>query len=144
MYSYVANRQPGKALQFFLRLRKPNVFDLIRDNNLFTDVQDQALLLVEFDQELVESQRRQGQAEGMDIDPSNIVPSPAIALLVDHTHSIPVSTFCRFGFHSLITFYLRFCALFNNYKADLGTYSYTYMRCSTKIQIWLPISLISK
>ena len=50
---YIKNRQPGKALPYFLRLRRPNVFQLIRDNHLFTDVQDQALLLVEFDQELL-------------------------------------------------------------------------------------------
>ncbi|KAG8815210.1 Vacuolar protein sorting-associated protein 41 [Serendipita sp. 399] len=50
---YIRNRQPGKALQYFLRLRRPNVFQLIRENHLFTDVQDQALLLVEFDQELM-------------------------------------------------------------------------------------------
>ncbi|CAK5276303.1 unnamed protein product [Mycena citricolor] len=78
---YMANRQPGKALTFFLRLRRPNVFDLIRDNNLFTDVQDQALLLVEFDHELMEKRKADKQEVG---------PSQAIALLVDHIHSIPV------------------------------------------------------
>jgi hypothetical protein len=60
------------------------VFDLIRENNLFTDVQDQALLLVEFDQGLVEKRRARGEVvQGR---------STAIALLVDHTHSIPVRT----------------------------------------------------
>ena len=82
--SYISNRQPGKALPFVLRLRRPNVFDLIRENNLFTAVQDQALLLVEFDQELVERRRAQGEdVQGR---------SAAISLLVDHTHSIPVRT----------------------------------------------------
>lgn len=58
------------------------MFDLIRENNLFTAVQDQALLLVEFDQELVERRRTQGEdVQGR---------SAAISLLVDHTHSIPV------------------------------------------------------
>ncbi|KAI9569265.1 hypothetical protein HD554DRAFT_2092425 [Boletus coccyginus] len=79
---YTANRQYGKALPFFLRLRRSNVFDLIREHNLFTDVQDQALLLVEFDQELNE-QRKQ---EGHESIPNQ---SEAITLLVDHTHSIP-------------------------------------------------------
>ncbi|KIJ13328.1 hypothetical protein PAXINDRAFT_81370 [Paxillus involutus ATCC 200175] len=77
---YTANRQYGKALPFFLRLRKPNVFELIREHNLFTDVQDQALLLLEFDQELVEKRRQEGQETNQ---------SEAITLLVDHTHSIP-------------------------------------------------------
>ncbi|KAH9928463.1 vacuolar protein sorting-associated protein 41, partial [Epithele typhae] len=81
---YTLNRQPGKALPYFLRLRRPNVFDLIRDNNLFTDVQDQALLLVEFDQELREKQKQAG--EDIDTDPV-----AAITLLVDHIHSIPMT-----------------------------------------------------
>ena len=83
--SYTANRQPGKALLYFLRLRRPNVFDLIRDNNLFTAVQDQALLLVEFDHELMEKRRQAGE----EVSPSQ---STAITLLVDHIHSIPVSS----------------------------------------------------
>lgn len=80
---YTANRQPGKALPFYLRLRRPNVFDLIREHNLFTAVRDQVLLLVDFDQELLEKRRKAGE----DVDPSDSV---AIKLLVDNIHSIPV------------------------------------------------------
>ncbi|KAI6017010.1 hypothetical protein BKA83DRAFT_347458 [Pisolithus microcarpus] len=80
---YTANRQPGKALQYFLRLRRPNVFDLIREHNLFTDVKDQVLLLVEFDQEL----NGKREEEGIDTAQTR---SEAISMLVDHTHSIPV------------------------------------------------------
>ena len=79
----MANRQPGKALPYALRLRRSNVFDLIRENNLFPDVQDQALLLVEFDQELMQKRKDAGD----DVTGR----SPAISLLVDHTYSIPVS-----------------------------------------------------
>jgi len=79
---YAANRQPGKALYFYLRLRRPNVFELIREHNLFTDVQDQVLLLVEFDHELMEKRKTTGQDTGQ---------SETIALLVNNTHSIPVS-----------------------------------------------------
>lgn len=86
MHRYTANRQPGKALPFFLRLRRPNVFDLIREHNLFTAVQDQALLLVEFDQELMEKKRKDG---GTVEDEKGA----AIRLLVEHTHSIPVRAF---------------------------------------------------
>jgi hypothetical protein len=89
-FSYVAHREPGKALQFYLRLRKPNVFVFIRDNNLFTDVQNQALLLVEFDQELVEKERKEKSTEGPVVEPWDVKPSPGITLLVDHTFSIPV------------------------------------------------------
>ncbi|KAJ8487764.1 hypothetical protein ONZ45_g14207 [Pleurotus djamor] len=80
---YTANRQPGKALPYYLRLRRSNVFDLIREHNLFTDVQDQALLLVEFDQELMEQRKKAGEAV-------NERESRAIKLLVDHIHSITV------------------------------------------------------
>jgi vacuolar protein sorting-associated protein 41 len=82
---YISNRQPGKALPFYLRLRRPNVFDLIRENNLFTDVHDQALLLVEFDHELMEKRKLEGV--GVDVQRSD-----AVTLLVDHIHSIPVSS----------------------------------------------------
>jgi len=92
----MSNRQPGKALEYYLRLRRPNVFDLIREHNLFTSVQDQALLLVDFDQELI-AKRRAAEAEAVAKDPAKALPpvndrdhGAAIKLLVDHTHSIPV------------------------------------------------------
>lgn len=79
-YRYTANRQPAKALPFFIRLRRPNVFQLIREHNLFTAVQDQALLLVEFDHELMNKHKNiESNERGV-----------AITLLVDHIHSIPV------------------------------------------------------
>lgn len=83
LHRYTANRQPGKALPYFLRLRRPNVFELIREHNLFTAVQDQALLLVEFDQELMDKTRK----EGLPVEDER---GAAIMLLVEHTHSIPV------------------------------------------------------
>uniref|UniRef100_V5ELZ1 Vps41 beta-propeller domain-containing protein n=1 Tax=Kalmanozyma brasiliensis (strain GHG001) TaxID=1365824 RepID=V5ELZ1_KALBG len=76
---YIRNRQPGKALQYFLRLRRANVFDLIRENNLFTAVQDQALLLIEFEEDLKSRRTVPGSKHGAAID-----------LLVDHTYSIPI------------------------------------------------------
>jgi hypothetical protein len=85
VFRYTANRQPGKALPYFLRLRRPNVFDLIRENNLFTDVRDQVLLLVQFDDEL----RKQRKKEGKETNEGR---SDAITLLVDNIHSIPVSS----------------------------------------------------
>ena len=81
---YTINRQPGKALSYYLRLRRPNVFNLIREHSLFTDVSDQVLLLVEFDEELMTKRKEEGTV----VDPSK---SEAIALLVDNIHSIPVS-----------------------------------------------------
>ncbi|KAM6489088.1 hypothetical protein JOM56_015500 [Amanita muscaria] len=66
--------QTSKVLPYYLKLRRPNVFDLIRENKLFTDVPDQVLLLVEFDNELVMKKE-----EGMAVDESK---SEAIMLLV--------------------------------------------------------------
>ncbi|KAG6901193.1 hypothetical protein C0995_015507 [Termitomyces sp. Mi166 len=80
---YTANRQPGKALPYFLRLRRPNVFDLIREHNLFTDVRDQVLLLVQFDDELRKQRKRDGQV----LDDKR---SDAITLLVNNIHSVPI------------------------------------------------------
>ncbi|KAI9467202.1 vacuolar protein sorting-associated protein 41 [Lactarius psammicola] len=77
---YTANRQPAKALPFLIRLRRPNVFQLIREHNLFTAVQDQALLLVEFDHELMNKHK----------DTESNERGAAITLLVDHIHSIPI------------------------------------------------------
>ncbi|PWN54103.1 hypothetical protein IE53DRAFT_39224 [Violaceomyces palustris] len=93
---YIANHQPSKALPFFLRLRRPNVFDLIRDNNLFTAVQDQALLLIEFEQDLLSTKKQGPDAskvrEGGSVggEASSSKHGAAIDLLVDHTHSIPI------------------------------------------------------
>jgi hypothetical protein len=81
---HLAHKQPAKALPYFLRLRRPQVFDLIREYNLFSVVQDQALLLVEFDRERTKS------TEGVQVQSSAGKHGAAIQLLVDHTHSIPV------------------------------------------------------
>ena len=78
------NRQPSKALPFYIRLRRPNVFSFISENNLYPAVQDQALLLVEFDHELMEKRTKMGE----DVP---FGPGQAITLLVENVHSIPVS-----------------------------------------------------
>ncbi|GAA6038514.1 hypothetical protein JCM8097_004607 [Rhodosporidiobolus ruineniae] len=80
---YISSRQPGKALTYLIRLRDPSVFALIRDHNLFTDVQDQALTLIEFDEEL----RGARSAVEKENEPRH---GTAVELLVDHTHSIPI------------------------------------------------------
>ena len=90
---HLAYRQPGKAIPYFLRLRKAGVFDLIREYNLFPDIQDQALLLVDFDQDIKrrKERERKGLSEGKaQTNPRAGKHGEAIELLVDHTHSIPV------------------------------------------------------
>lgn len=96
---YTINRQPGKALPYYLRLRKPNVFELIKENNLFPDVKDQVLLLVEFDHELMEKNKKtkeQAVKKEFGKETKDDVKSEAIALLVNNIHSIPVRfIFCH-------------------------------------------------
>ncbi|ORY90935.1 hypothetical protein BCR35DRAFT_275010 [Leucosporidium creatinivorum] len=91
---YILNRQPGKALPYFLKLRRPGVFTLIREHNLFTDVQDQALLLIEFDQDIQLQRSRESSAATGGKEKKLAKPlarhGTAIDLLVDHTHSIPI------------------------------------------------------
>ncbi|WFD00610.1 Vacuolar protein sorting-associated protein 41 [Malassezia yamatoensis] len=73
---FLAGHAPGKALQYLLQLRDPTVFALIREHNLFTDVQDKLAQLVELDQDIAGTQKP---------------PSDAVTpLLVDHQHSIPI------------------------------------------------------
>ena len=76
------------------------MFNLIREHSLFTDVSDQVLLLVEFDDELM----RKRTEEGKDIDPSK---NEAIALLVDNIHSIPVSPLISVVPKSFLMVYYR-------------------------------------
>ena len=82
------NKQPGKALQYYLRLKKPGAFDLIRQYNLFPDVQDQVMLLVDFEQDML---RRQKDRNTDKSAPDYSKHGQSIDMLVDHTQSIPVS-----------------------------------------------------
>ena len=87
------NRQPGKALPYLLRLRRPHVFDLIRENNLFTAIQDQALLLVEFDHELMEKAKK-GQCDQF-LQPQRFSPEkeafPVLSVRVSHIQRVRLS-----------------------------------------------------
>lgn len=124
---YIIKEQPGRALPYLLRLRRPDIFDFIRERNLFTDVRDQALLLVEFDMDLNHSDAvepaRSGDDGGLAVEKPSLSKSvsqasvsmsrqgtgrhgKAIELLVDHYHSIPVSSFYTFrllNVHSVLS-----------------------------------------
>ncbi|KAF8309561.1 vacuolar protein sorting-associated protein 41 [Clavulina sp. PMI_390] len=96
---YILNRQPTLALPYFLRRRRPHVFDLIRENNLFTAVRDQALQLVEFDLDLEKQQDdEKAKVEAKSVGEKLTLETDdrprrhrSIALLVDHLHSIPIA-----------------------------------------------------
>lgn len=84
---YLANRQPGKALQYLLRLRRKEVFDLVREQNLFTAVQDRVAELVELEEHVRASAASDDATASPGAGPGG---SAVVALLVDHMHSIPV------------------------------------------------------
>ncbi|RHZ45377.1 hypothetical protein Glove_680g79 [Diversispora epigaea] len=101
---YAYNHEPDKALEYNLRLRRPNVFDLIRDYDLFSAVQDKVVLLMDFDQHLIsEKQKQLENEENKEQDsvkkiepigksrPKKETEMPAVRLLVENTESIPIA-----------------------------------------------------
>lgn len=81
LHRYTYNSQPDKAIEYYLRLRRPNAFELIQEYNMFDAVKDKAVLLMEFDQHLIEKEESQTKPTKM----------PAVQLLVKNTDAIPVS-----------------------------------------------------
>jgi hypothetical protein len=83
-HRHIVKRQPAKALPYLIKLRRPDVFDIIRDHNLFATVQDQVLQLVDLDSVDTDFKSQIARVEPLH-------PAESIQLLVDHTLSIPVS-----------------------------------------------------
>lgn len=87
-------------MEYFLRLRRPNVFDLIREHNLYSTVRDKAVLLMEFDQYLYnqKSKEREEAKKGKRItEPEHektaeeeLAQGPAVQMMIEHTEEIPV------------------------------------------------------
>ncbi|KAI7904801.1 uncharacterized protein BX663DRAFT_503574 [Cokeromyces recurvatus] len=82
---YTYNNQPDKAIEYNLRLRRPNAFELIQEYSMFDAVKDKALLLMEFDQYLLEKEKKE-QNEPITQKPTKM---PAVQLLVKNTDAIP-------------------------------------------------------
>jgi hypothetical protein len=74
---YEISHQPERALEYYLKLHRADVFDMIKKNNLFSDVMDKILLLMDFDDRRVKDTA----------DPGN---RPAIALLTSNIDKVPV------------------------------------------------------
>ncbi|KAI9283703.1 hypothetical protein BC943DRAFT_280643 [Umbelopsis sp. AD052] len=83
---YTYNGKPDKAIEYNLRLRRPNAFDLIREYNMYEAVRDKAVLLMEFDQYLLDEQAKTVQ-EGSPRKQANDM--PAVQLLIENTQAIP-------------------------------------------------------
>ncbi|GES86213.1 vacuolar assembling protein VPS41 [Rhizophagus clarus] len=103
---YAYSGQPDKALEYSLRLRRPNVFELIREHSLFSAIEDKVLLLMEFDQHLFKEVKKAEEAEiaKLSQDPSKpqirikrkkATDMQAVQLLVDNTEHISVSHVVR-------------------------------------------------
>ncbi|OLL22208.1 Vacuolar protein sorting-associated protein 41 [Neolecta irregularis DAH-3] len=73
------NNSPKDALHFYLRLRRPDTFDLIRQNHLLDSLQNDILLLMLFDTETVEIKDNIKRGST----------TKAVELLVQHVHTIP-------------------------------------------------------
>jgi hypothetical protein len=82
---YTFNNQPDKAIEYNLRLRRPNAFELIQEYNMFDAVKDKAVLLMEFDQHLLEKEGDEAKKS------TKSTKMPAVQLLVKNTDAIPVS-----------------------------------------------------
>ncbi|KAI9591225.1 hypothetical protein BDF19DRAFT_455828 [Syncephalis fuscata] len=82
---YVTEHRPEKALEYYLRLHRPDTIELIRNHNLFAEVQDKVLLLMQF------SQQQQTTSTS---DDSALLESAtfnaSVKLLVTNTDAIPV------------------------------------------------------
>lgn len=82
IYRYTFNHQPDKAIEYNLRLHRPDAFKLIQEYNMFDAIKDKAVLLMEFDQHLLEKEENKK---------TKSTKMPAVQLLVKNTEAIPVS-----------------------------------------------------
>ncbi|CAG8459764.1 7650_t:CDS:10 [Paraglomus occultum] len=125
---YAYNREPDKALEYNLRLRRPNVFELIRDYNLFSALEGRIILLMEFDQHLMkeeeEREKKEKQSESADGDTAqkNSTKSrakrqsegPAVQLLVQNTELVPTFLVVRELKENPYFMYIYLDALFHH------------------------------
>ncbi|OZJ04120.1 hypothetical protein BZG36_02827 [Bifiguratus adelaidae] len=98
---YTYDGQPAKAIEYYLLLHKPNAFDLIARYNLFSEVKDKVMLLMDFDQELMrreeeawaKSENGPAERERLREEVGNRASDmPAVQMLVQHTDAIKPRT----------------------------------------------------
>ncbi|RUS21513.1 vacuolar protein sorting-associated protein 41 [Endogone sp. FLAS-F59071] len=76
---YTHNNQFDKAIEYNLRLHRPNAFDLIRQHNMFSAIKDKAMLLMESDEYLLRMEHNKNR---------KAAEMPAVQLLVQNVDSI--------------------------------------------------------
>ncbi|KAG0031903.1 Vacuolar protein sorting-associated protein 41 [Podila clonocystis] len=99
---YTRDDRADRALEYFLRLRRRNVFDLIRDHNLYSTVKDKAVLLMEFDQYLYDQKIKEREdamkgkhateppGEYETTAEEELTQGPAVQMMIEHTEEIPI------------------------------------------------------
>ncbi|KAF8929973.1 Vacuolar protein sorting-associated protein 41 [Haplosporangium bisporale] len=98
---YTLDNRADRALEYFLRLRRPNVFELIRNHNLYSTVKDKAVLLMEFDQylydqkfkEIEEAKKGKRTTEPEKHEKTaeeELTQGPAVQMMIEHTEEIPI------------------------------------------------------
>ncbi|KAG0184699.1 Vacuolar protein sorting-associated protein 41, partial [Apophysomyces sp. BC1034] len=102
---YTYNSQPDKAIEYNLRLRRPNAFELIQEYNMFDAVKNKALLLMEFDAHLIAKEEAKRQTDSEEsAPPKKPTQMPAVQLLVQNTDAIQVELYADYDYHKLLDF----------------------------------------
>ncbi|KAL1923384.1 uncharacterized protein VTP21DRAFT_8364 [Calcarisporiella thermophila] len=87
---YTLSNQLDKALEYNLRLRRPQSFDLIRKYNMYPAIRDKAMLLMDFDAYVFEAEESPNEDGVTDERPKRReIDMPAVQLLVQNTDAIP-------------------------------------------------------
>ncbi|ORZ22629.1 hypothetical protein BCR42DRAFT_172424 [Absidia repens] len=102
---YTYKNQPDKAIEYNLRLRRPNAFELIQEYNMFDAVKDKAVLLMEFDQHLIKKDNDQ--------QTKKLSAMPAVQLLVKNTEAMQPAKIVRQLRHHRHFLYIYLDALFD-------------------------------
>ncbi|KAI9306269.1 hypothetical protein BJ944DRAFT_160178 [Cunninghamella echinulata] len=89
---YTYNNRPDKAIEYNLRLRRPNAFELIQEYNMFDAVKDKAVLLMEFDQYLLEKEQNDTTKTHSTKKPTDM---PAVQLLVKNNEAMQPAKIVR-------------------------------------------------
>lgn len=101
---YTYDKQFDKTLDIWLRLKRGNVFELIRQHSLYESIQDKVVLLMEFDT------------------------AEAVKMLVSNTDKIPIAQVFLLVIKGIcVHIYQR---LYLNWTPEEICFTTTYTRCS--------------
>ncbi|CAO3637448.1 unnamed protein product [Cunninghamella blakesleeana] len=93
LYDY--NKRPDMAIEYNLRLRRPNAFEIIQEYNMFDAVKDKAVLLMEFDQHLLEKEEQKTDPATKKTSTKKATDMPAVQLLVKNHEAMQPAKIVR-------------------------------------------------